>query len=148
MEVCMNKRIIIYLILAIVLLSLAACGGTAEATPPADPGDGVQYDEAPVESVEVMMLESFPLQVQLKVEGYMPDGCTQIESTEVEQQDNHFEVTLTTSRPTDLACTEAIEPFEMNIPLDVYGLPAGEYSVDVNGVEALFTFEQDNLLAE
>jgi inhibitor of cysteine peptidase len=144
----MNKRILIYLILTITILSLAACGGTDEAVPPTAPGGGVQYDEAPVENVEVMMLESFPLQVQLKVEGYMPDGCTEIESTEIEQQDNHFEVTITTSRPTDLACTEAIEPFELNIPLDVYGLPAGEYSVDVNGVAASFTFEQDNLLVE
>ncbi|MGD2162859.1 MAG: hypothetical protein PVI81_00915 [Anaerolineales bacterium] len=144
----MKERKLIYVILSTLTLLLAACGGTAEATPPADAGGDVQYGEAPVENVEIMMLESFPLQIHLKVEGYMPDGCTEIESTEVEQRDNHFEVSIATSRPTDLACTEAIEPFEMNIPLDVYGLPAGEYTVEVNGVEASFVFEQDNVLSE
>lgn len=145
----MNNQKRIYLVIfAIVALLLAACGGTGEAPPPADRGGDLQYGEAPVENVEVRMLESFPLQVQLHVEGYMPDGCTEIDETQVEQQDNHFEVMLTTVRPVDMACTEAIEPFEMNIPLDVYGLPAGEYTVDVNGVEASFTFEQDNVLPE
>ncbi len=143
------KQKSIYLMMFVgVTLLLVACGGTGEATPPTASEGDVQYGEAPVESVEVMILESFPLQVQLNVEGYMPDGCTEIDSTEVEQQGNHFEVTIRTVRPADMLCTEAIEPFEMNIPLDVYGLPAGEYTIDVNGVEDSFTFEQDNILEE
>lgn len=140
------KRIIVLTVFILAILSIAACGSTGQSTVPPAPGGDIEYGLAPIESVEAVFLESFPLQVQLKVEGYFPDGCTEIESTEVERQGNVFDVTLRTARPADVACTEAIEPFEVNIPLDVYGLPAGEYSVDVNGVETSFTFEQDNIL--
>jgi inhibitor of cysteine peptidase len=71
----------------------------------------------------------------LIVQGYVLDGCTQIDSTDVEQVDNHFEVTIRTVRPADVDCTEAIEPFELNVMLDVQGLPAGDYSVEVNSVD-------------
>jgi inhibitor of cysteine peptidase len=141
-----NQKTNYRLILAGVVLLIAACGGSGEATPPASSNADLQYGEAPVEDVEVRLLESFPLQVQLHVEGYLPDGCTEIDSTKVELRENHFTVTIMTARPVDMACTEAIEAFELNIPLDVYGLPAGEYTVDVNSVEASFTFKQDNIL--
>jgi inhibitor of cysteine peptidase len=141
----MNKqRVVIFLFGAVILMS--ACGDTVETTEVPSPGDDVQYGLAPVEAVEVVFLESFPLQVQLKVQGYMPDGCTEIDSTDVEQVENHFEVTIKTVRPTNVACTQAIEPYEQNVPLDVYGLSAGEYTVDVNAVKASFTLEQDNIL--
>ena len=140
------KRQILLTVNILTIVLLGACGGTSQSTAPPTPSGEIEYGLAPVESVEVVFLESFPLQVQLQVAGYFPDGCTEIESTEVERQGNVFNVTLRTTRPTDVACTEAIEPFEINIPLDVYGLLAGEYSVDVNGVEAAFTFEQDNIL--
>lgn len=142
----MKRQSNIFFLFLIIVLLLAACSGAAETPEPPAPSGEMQYGKAPVESVEVVFLESFPLQVQLQVEGYLPDGCTEIESTEVERQGDHFEVTITTSRPAEMACTQAIEPFEMNIPLDVYGLPAGEYTVDVNGVETSFTFSQDNIL--
>lgn len=141
----MNKqRAVIFLLWTEILMS--ACGITVETTEVSSPGVDLQYGLAPVEEVEVIFLESFPLQVQLKVQGYMPDGCTEIDSTDVEQVENHFEVTIRTVRPTDVACTQAIEPYEQNVPLDVYGLSAGDYTVDVNAVKASFTFKQDNIL--
>jgi inhibitor of cysteine peptidase len=41
-------------------------------------------------------------------------------------------------------CTQALVPFEETIPLDVEGLLAGEYTVNVNGVMATFTLDVDN----
>jgi len=38
-----------------------------------------------------------------------------------------------------------LAPFEEIIPLEVYGLPAGTYTVDVNGVQATFDLEVDNI---
>ena len=97
-----------------------------------------------VDSVDAVILESFPLQVMAAVNGNLPDGCTEIYDSHVERTDNAFSVTLTTARPTDAECTEALVPYQENIPLDVYGLPAGDYTVTVNGVSAGFTFAQDN----
>jgi len=36
-------------------------------------------------------------------------------------------------------------PFEEIIPLEVYGLPAGTYTVNVNGVQGTFDLEVDNI---
>jgi len=40
-----------------------------------------------------------------------------------------------------------LAPFEEVIPLYVYGLPAGTYTVKVNGVQGSFDLEMDNLLS-
>jgi inhibitor of cysteine peptidase len=37
-------------------------------------------------------------------------------------------------------------PFKINVPLDVYGLEKGNYTVDVNGVQGSFELQTDNVL--
>jgi hypothetical protein len=44
-----------------------------------------------------------------------------------------------------MACTLELVPFEQTIDLDVYGLPAGVYTVDVNGVTDTFELMVDNV---
>jgi len=106
------------------------------------------HEMAGVDEVDVLLLESFPLQVNVVVKGNFPDGCTTIHRTETEFVENRFTVRIFTQRPADPMCTEALVPFEEVIPLDVYGLPAGIYTVDVYGTKSSFTFEQDNVLEE
>ena len=43
-------------------------------------------------------------------------------------------------------CTEALVPYEQAVPLDVAGLPAGVYTVTVNGVSDTFELAVDNVL--
>lgn len=123
-------------------------GCTNISQPLSVPGVEIIEGQATVETVEVIMLTSFPLQVHLHVSGYLGDPCTGIEEIQAERDGSQFEVTITTERDSQLNCIQAIEPFEQNIPLDVYGLPAGDYLVVVNGVEAEFTFFQDNILGQ
>jgi inhibitor of cysteine peptidase len=54
-------------------------------------------------------------------------------------------VSITTFRSPG-ACIQIIAPFEETIPLEVYGLPAGTYTVNVNGVQGTFSLEVDNIL--
>ncbi len=110
-------------------------------------GDYV-YDEAPVEDIEIMIMESFPLQASVHVTGYLPDGCTQLdeENIDVEKNGNTINVTLKTIRPKDEVCTLAIVPYEINIPLDIYGYEKGVYTVDVNGVTEEFELTVDNII--
>ncbi|WP_052402892.1 protease inhibitor I42 family protein [Methanococcoides methylutens] len=104
--------------------------------------------DAMVDDIEIFMMESFPLQVSVGATGYLPDGCTVIdeENIEVTRDGNTFNVALKTKRPADAMCTQALVPFEVNIPLDVYGLEAGVYTVDVNGVTDTFEFTMDNVM--
>jgi inhibitor of cysteine peptidase len=119
--------------------------------PPADEEDEeLLRDVATVEEVEIRLLESFPVQVQVVAVGYLPDGCTEIDGIDVDREVDAqtFEVTIGTVRPRDAMCTQALVPFEETIELDVLGLPAGTYSVDVNGIVETFTLEADNVAPE
>ena len=84
-----------------------------------------------VDSVSINIMESFPLQVSVTVRGSLPDGCTEIAEAKAELEENTFIVKITTRRPIYAMCIEALVPFEENVPLDVYGLPAGTYQVQV-----------------
>jgi inhibitor of cysteine peptidase len=97
-----------------------------------------------VDSVDVLTLESFPVQINVQVQGNLPDGCTELQEPLVTQTDNTFTVVLGTVRPAEAMCTQALVPYETSVPLDVEGLPAGEYTVIVNGVTGSFTLDVDN----
>ncbi len=106
------------------------------------------YRTAVVESTEIMVLESFPVQIHVVVKGYLPDGCTEIDRVEKERDGNTFTVTITTKRPKDMMCTQAIVPYEKVVPLDVYGLKAGTYDVNVNTVTDSFELSTDNIIED
>ena len=144
----MNQRnYTLLIILAMVLL--AGCAPGALEDSPAQNGSGLFIrGEAVVENVEIIFLESFPLQVHMVASGYLPDPCTEIDEISVERDFNRFEVLITTLREAEVMCIQVIEAFEQNIPIDVYGLPAGDYTVMVNGIDAEFTFLQDNSIPE
>jgi inhibitor of cysteine peptidase len=99
---------------------------------------------APVESVEIVILESFPVQVRAMVSGNLPDGCTDIDQISQQRQEDRFLISITTVRPAGMMCTEALVPYEETINLDVEGLLAGTYVVDVNGTTAEFELAVDN----
>ncbi len=93
---------------------------------------------AGIQSIEIVVLESFPVQVRVVVAGYLPDGCTTLKSIEEVREGNVFKVTILTSRPADAMCTQAIVRFHETFPLDIHGLKAGLYTLDVNGNSKTF----------
>ena len=147
---------ILPLITLLLLAGLAACGSeepemtptaaadtpTAVATDPAT--DTPVQQEANVDSIEILILESFPVQVNVRARGDLPDGCTTIDSVDTAQNGTSFTITITTLRQTGELCTEALVPFEETISLDVLGLSAGTYAVNVNGINGSFTLQVDN----
>ena len=148
----MRKKLILS-IMTLTLL-LASCGQPA-ATPTTAPTQepttgegGVITGEAMVESIEILLLESFPIQVHVVALGNLPDSCTTISEITREREGDAFRVAITTSRPADAMCTEALVPFKEVIALDVMGLPAGVYTVNVNGVSDAFEFTVDNVMVE
>ena len=110
------------------------------------PGGEMVVGLAGVESIEILILESFPVQVRAHVQGALSDACTRIGEVTQKRDGNTFEITITTARPKDLMCAQVITPFEESIALDVAGLKAGTYTVNVNGVSEQFTLATDNVL--
>jgi inhibitor of cysteine peptidase len=137
---------LLVLTLTLLLALLAACGPAGEpATPTPPAGDGTGL--AQVDSIDIVILESFPVQVHVLARGTLPDSCTAIDQISRERDGTTFRVTLTTARSAE-ACAQVLTPFEETIPLDVYGLDAGTYTVDVNGVTGTFTLDIDNVPQE
>jgi inhibitor of cysteine peptidase len=140
-----------YLVTALMLLAFAACRAAApDADEAMPPEQAVTTGKAAVQSIEILIMESFPVQVTVLARGELPDACTEIGRVDqrVDPENDTLWVEITTVRPTDLACIQVLAPFEERIPLDVVGLPAGTYTVDVNGVTGTFTLSVDNVPPE
>jgi inhibitor of cysteine peptidase len=148
----MAVRLFGYLVIVLAVLPvLAACRAPVPDTGGDMPQDqAVTTGEAPVKSIEILIMESFPVQVAVVARGELPDACTEVDqiNQRVDLENDTLWVEITTVRPTDLACIQVLAPFEERIPLDVYGLPAGTYTVDVNGVTDTFTLSVDNVPPE
>ncbi len=112
-----------------------------ELAPEAPPVSGL----ADVASIDIQIIGAGPAQIQVLVRGNLSDGCTTISEINMVQQNTNFVGTITTSRPADAICTEVLVPFERVIPLETEGLPAGTYTVSVNGVNSSFVLENDNV---
>jgi inhibitor of cysteine peptidase len=88
-------RIVILTLVGLPLV-LAGCARATEAPPQGEPTsttppdaqeDKVITGTARVEAIEILILESFPVQVNVVARGNLPDGCTTIDCIEWDRQD-------------------------------------------------------------
>ena len=120
--------------------------GIAPGEPYPGNGDQIQPGIVYIDSVMLNLMESFPLQLSATVSGNFADGCTYFDTYTQENEGNMIRLDVLVIRPADQVCTEALEPFTETLPVDIQGLPAGEYEVVVNGaVSETFTLSVDNV---
>lgn len=114
-----------------------------------DSEENMVIGTAQVDSVDIMKLESFPVQISVVAKGNLPDGCTNLgDAKETFDGKSDFSIRLETKRPIDATCSQALVPFEKTINLaGATGLTKGTYTVDVNGVKKSFTLDMDNLIS-
>jgi inhibitor of cysteine peptidase len=149
----MNKKSTFLILILFSFLAVTSCQTNdpdpTPTPPPIDVGSSEPtLGEAKVESIQLLILESFPVQVNARVRGTLPDGCTTLDQITTEHSGDSFTITLTTFKPAGAVCTQAEVPFDEAIGLDVFGLDAGTYSVTANGVSGTFTLEIDNRIQE
>jgi inhibitor of cysteine peptidase len=87
-----------------------------------------------IASSEVILLESFPVQVRLNLKGALPTPCHQLRA-EVSGPDDQkrIDVEVYSLVDPEEVCVQMLEPFETSINLGSF--PSGTYSVWVNGEE-------------
>ena len=129
----MNKKILLLELIILIMFFFTGCSSIL-------PVIGL----ASVSEIDILILESFPVQVQVIASGNLPNPCTEISEVLQEKEGNTFFITIKTYRSPGF-CIQVIVPFEEIIPLEVYGLPAGSYTVDVNGVQDTFDLGVDNI---
>ncbi len=99
---------------------------------------------ATVEEIDILIAESHPVQVFVVTKGYLPNPCTKLGPIIQQREGNSFYVTIKTYSSQEI-CILLLAPFTETISLDVYGLPAGKYTVDVNGITGSFVLDIDNI---
>jgi inhibitor of cysteine peptidase len=131
----MNKKILLLGLIMLITIFITGCFSIP-------PTIGL----ASVDEIDILILESFPVQINVIAKGNLPDPCTEISEVLQEKEGNTFFITIKTYSFSGF-CIQVLAPFEEIIPLEVYGLPAGTYTVDVNGVQATFDLLVDNILS-
>ena len=135
------KRLVPYLVLAIIA---AACASTPPVStetsiPPGVPTMTVpprDFEKGPVyiSSSELLIMESFPVQISLHITGDLPTPCHRFQA-EVAKPDaqNRIEVTVYSLANPELMCVQVLQPFEESVPISMDGAVDGTYSVWLNG---------------
>ena len=93
--------------------------------------------ESPIQSAEIMVLESAPPQYQLRVVSGLPrgSGCSQFNGYEIRRREsNEIEVVVTHHEIADqlVVCTADFPIVETNVPLGSNLEPGEEYTIRVN----------------
>lgn len=104
-------------------------------------GERTPY-EANIVSVDVLLLESYPVQVVVTAEGYLTNGCDELGDVTQRRDEATFFVTilgLAPVLPNGVACTPAGDTFSERVTLATRDLAPGTYKVNVNGVVESFT---------
>jgi inhibitor of cysteine peptidase len=98
----------------------------------------MQIGMAGVDRVTLRVDPGKPQQVTAKVAGYLGDACTSLGAVTQVRDGSTMRVNVGTLRPKDRMCAQVVKDFEIDVAIDVAGLAAGAYTVDVNGVAAAF----------
>jgi hypothetical protein len=148
----MKKIIALFILISILCTGCEAASTPApspdaptsnDSPPPAQVGDyapnpadnDLQRGEAFVLNIQMLTMESYPLQFSLTLKGNLPTPCHQLRvavSPPNEEQKIIVDV-YSVFDPNEL-CAEVIQEFEVNIPLGSF--PGGHYTIWVNGQQA------------
>jgi hypothetical protein len=143
------------LVLAAAILSAVSCtifrGDSDEPVSPDNNGGSQQTDDpqangdtqvvlAPIESVEVVIAESFPPQYFLHVVSGLPSGCARFNDYTVERAGDVITVTITNLMPADddVVCTAIYGFKEHNIAIGSDFTSGATYTLLVNGASSEF----------
>ena len=99
---------------------------------PASGDEALTPGNAFIDTSEVVLLESYPVQVELVLKGNLPTPCHQLRAI-VSPPDgqNSIQVEVYSLIDPDMICTQVLDPFEARIPLGSY--TEGAFTVFVNG---------------
>lgn len=124
-----RARVATVILATLALVSLACAGdgavtpGGPTATPPVgQPGPngtpGTKLVLAPIDDLDVLILESFPVQYRLSVKSGLPDSCARFDSYKVERGAESVRVTIYNRVPTGrVACAQLYRTVEHSIAI-------------------------------
>jgi len=120
-------------------LSATACASATDNLPISPSPPGRQAVLAPIERLDVRVLESSPPQYVLNVRAGLPSGCAEKNRHEAERVAEAITVTVLNWMPTgSVPCTLIYGSYELNINVGSDFRPGITYSVIVNDKRTAF----------
>jgi hypothetical protein len=133
------------------LLAFTSCrnseDGLVSATsmPPAQ--SEIVRKPASIDNVEILVSDSVPPQVRVMVMGFLPNNCWSIDEIKQTQGQDSFKIEIIVLDRSGSECGSEPIPFQEFVSLEVAGLAAGFYTVEVNGEIIAFTLQDEDLSA-
>lgn len=91
------------------------------------------FNRGPVflDSTDIRLKESYPVQVELVLTGNLPTPCHQLRIVAADpDEDGHIDVEVYSVSDPEKMCIQVLEPFEATIPLGDYS--EGNYTISIN----------------
>lgn len=129
------------LLAVLVATAALAIGAAALSAGPGGttPVETRQTVPAPIDALDVVIRESMPPQVSLRITAGLPSGCAQQHSHRVTRAGNTFTVTVLNSMPTgNPVCTMIYGMYDLTIDLGSDFAPGTTYTVQVNDKTTTF----------
>ena len=98
------------------------------------PGDAaLQRGPVFLDATELLQLESYPIQINVHLQGELPSPCHQLRVVvSAPDAQNQIQLDVYSLAEPNAVCVAMTQPFDENISLGSF--PAGKYTVWVNGV--------------
>ena len=132
----------------LVATEVVVAASPTDTVPPEETGSDPQVKTGPdlqpiaVTGVSIEIGQEAPVPVEVIIIGEWPDPCAQLAEVQQSVDGARFEITLMAA-PAQPDCPHNSDapPFRLALPLNMLPMPAGAYSVVVNGVQAVFDWD-------
>ena len=125
------RRVFLAAIVALAVLGVVGVAALASGRAP-DAG-GRQTVAAPIDKVDVVIRESNPPQVSVRIAAGLPSGCAKQDSHSVSRAGDTITISVLNSMPnTNLVCTAVYGTYELTIELGSNFAIGATYTVRVN----------------
>jgi hypothetical protein len=134
----MRRAVLAAIVGVAAILAIGALAYAATRTGPT-PAPDRQTVAAPIDDLQVVVRESNPPQVTLKVKAGLPSGCAKRDTYTVDRAADTITVRVLNTMPTgNQVCTMIYGTYELSIDLGTDFRPGVTYTVRVNDKTATF----------
>jgi hypothetical protein len=98
----------------------------------------IEISLAPIHEVEVLFMESFPVQVGVRIKGGLRDGCTTFRDAMVTREGDTVNIEVTVQKPKGKECPAVYTLFEKNLNLGSDFTAGAIYNLKVNDYATTF----------
>ena len=103
--------------------------------------DDIEISLAPIHEVEVLFMESYPVQVGVHIQGGLRDGCTTFHDAVVTREEDTISIEVTVQKPKDAVCPAVYTYFEENLNLGSDFVSGTTYTLIVNDYTTTFVYQ-------